>query len=84
MVSLPPALSGWRRSADRTRLPANSLLTGNFTGNFAILELRDPIWYQETAALQPLSEQFPTQVNRDNILGIRESFFGNREFQRDL
>jgi hypothetical protein len=28
---------GWRRSADRTRLHANSLLTGNFTGNFAIL-----------------------------------------------
>src|ERR1700693_1904154 len=25
-------LPGWRRSADRTRLQANSLLTGNFTG----------------------------------------------------
>jgi hypothetical protein len=25
---------GWRRSADRTRLRRNSLLTGNFTGNF--------------------------------------------------
>jgi hypothetical protein len=30
-------LAGWRRSADRTRLHTNSLLTGNFTGNFAIL-----------------------------------------------
>jgi hypothetical protein len=29
-------LAGWRRSADRTRLRTNSLLTGNFTGNFAI------------------------------------------------
>jgi Arm DNA-binding domain len=29
---LPP----WSCSADRTRLQANSLLTGNFTGNFAI------------------------------------------------
>jgi hypothetical protein len=29
-------LPGWRRSADRTRLHANSLLTGNFTGNSAI------------------------------------------------
>ena len=30
---------GWRRSADRTRLQANSLVSGNFTGNFAILGL---------------------------------------------
>jgi hypothetical protein len=29
-------MAGWRRSADRTRLQENSLLTGNFTGNFAI------------------------------------------------
>ena len=36
-------MPGWRRSADRTRLHANSLLTGNFTGNFAILGLREPI-----------------------------------------
>jgi hypothetical protein len=78
--SLSVGLPGWRRSADRTRLPANSLLTGNFTGNFAILKLRDTIWYQETAALQPLSEQFPTQINRENILRIRELFSGNREF----
>jgi hypothetical protein len=35
--SHPAALPGWRRSADRTSLWANSLLTGNFTGNFAIL-----------------------------------------------
>jgi hypothetical protein len=32
-------LGGWRRSADRTRLHTNSLLTGNFTGNLAISEL---------------------------------------------
>src|SRR6202022_4222566 len=36
-------LGGWRRSADHTRLHWNSLLTGNFTGNFAILGLRDTI-----------------------------------------
>ena len=29
-------LSGWRRSADRTRLQAYSLLTGNFAGNFVV------------------------------------------------
>jgi hypothetical protein len=32
-------MAGWRRSADRTRLHANSLLTGNLTGNFAVLGL---------------------------------------------
>jgi hypothetical protein len=73
-------MPGWQRSADRTRLRANSLLTGNFTGNFAILGLRDAIWYQETAALQPLLEQFPTQTNRENILRNREFLAGNREF----
>jgi hypothetical protein len=41
--SLSAGVVGWRRSADRTRLQANSLLTGNFTGNFAILGLRDTI-----------------------------------------
>src|SRR5258708_27061024 len=32
-------MAGWRRSADRACLQANSLLTGNFTGKFVILEL---------------------------------------------
>jgi hypothetical protein len=36
-------LPGWRPSADRTRLQANSLLTGNFTGNFAFLGLWEAI-----------------------------------------
>src|SRR5258706_8409293 len=75
------ASPGWRRSADRTNLHANSLVSGNFTGNFAILRLRDTIWYQETAALQPVLEEFPTQINSENILGNSESFPGNREFQ---
>jgi hypothetical protein len=43
VVSLSVGLVGWRRSADRTRLQANSLLTGNFTGNFAISGLKGPI-----------------------------------------
>jgi len=34
--SLGAALPGWRRSAHRAGLHANSLLTGNFTGKFAI------------------------------------------------
>ena len=33
----PFTINGWRRSADRTRLRAESLLTGNFTGKLAIL-----------------------------------------------
>jgi hypothetical protein len=31
------------------------------------LGLRDTIKYQETAALQPLFEQFPTQIIREKI-----------------
>ena len=60
-------LAGWRRSADRTRLHANSLLTGNFKGNFAILVPQKPILLHETAVLQRLFDQFPTQINRKNI-----------------
>ena len=37
-------LPGWRRSGDRTSLQANSLLTGNFTGNSAISGLPRPIF----------------------------------------
>jgi hypothetical protein len=37
--SLSAGLAGWGCSADRTRLHTNSLLTGNFTGNVAILGL---------------------------------------------
>src|SRR5260370_35258057 len=44
-ASLTVGLPGWRRSADRPSLQANSLvyISGNFTGNFAILGLRDTI-----------------------------------------
>ena len=35
-------VAGWRRSADRTRLRADSLLTGNLTGKIAILGAREP------------------------------------------
>src|ERR1700682_1201898 len=72
-------LAGWRRSADRTSLQANSLVSGNFTGNFAILGLRDTILCQETAALQPLLEQFPTQIISENILENSEFSNGIRD-----
>jgi len=64
---------------DRTSLKANSLVSGNFTGNFAILGLRDTILCQETAALQPLLEQFPTQIISENILENSEFSNGIRE-----
>jgi hypothetical protein len=70
--SLKTRLAGWRRSADRTCLHTNSLLTGNFTGNFAISGLEDRISEQETAVLQRFFSQFPTKFNRENIFENRE------------
>jgi hypothetical protein len=71
---------GWRRSADRTRLQANSLLTGNFTGNFTIPEGQETILELEPAVPQRLFGQFPTQINRENISRNREFISRNREF----
>jgi len=73
---------GWRRSADRTRLHANSLLTGNFTGNFSILGPETPISLRKAAALQRLLAQFPKQINRENLSKNREFSTDNREFHR--
>src|SRR6266853_162911 len=73
-------MAGWRRSADRARLPADSLLTGNFTGNFAILGVEADFSEQEAAVPQRLFEQFPTQTSREDISGNREYFTQNREF----
>jgi hypothetical protein len=60
--SLNRGLLGRRCSADRTRLHAISLLSGNLTGNSAILRHLETVLAQETAVLQPLIEQFPTQL----------------------
>ncbi len=78
--SLGAGLVGWRRSADRTRLQANSLLTGNFTGKIAVSGLLRPISWQEAAVPQRLLAQFPTQINRENISKNREFLAVNREF----
>jgi hypothetical protein len=67
-------LSGWRRSADRARLHANSLLSGNLTGNFDVSGHFVTIFSTETAALQRLLAQFPTAINR-------EFYSNNREFK---
>jgi hypothetical protein len=79
IFSEPPALPGWRRSADRTCLQTNSLRSGNLTGNSAHLR---PTWSflaQETAVPQPLIEQFPTQINREIISKNRDFRSSNRE-----
>jgi len=45
ILSQTAGLPGWPRSADRARLQAKSLVSGNFTGNFAILRPRGTIHY---------------------------------------
>jgi hypothetical protein len=47
-------MPGWRRSADGTHLQGNTLLTGNFTGSFAISGLRDALLKAEVTVLQRL------------------------------
>jgi hypothetical protein len=73
-------MGGWRRSTDRASLRPNSLLTGNFTGKFAVLGLFAPNWCRETTVPQAFLAQFPIQTIRENILKIREFRTSNREF----
>jgi hypothetical protein len=63
---------GWRGSADRTRLQANSLLTGNFIRNFAFSGRSEANSLQETAVLQRFIAHFPKQVNKEKITDNRE------------
>jgi hypothetical protein len=70
--SLSPGLLGWRRSADRARLHAISLLSGSLTGNFVILGHLETAFARESTVLQPLVEQFPTQFNREIISRNRD------------
>src|SRR5437016_2062643 len=68
-----------------------NMVSGNFTGNFAILGFRYAIEYQETPALQPLLEQSPTQIISENILknsefsnGIRDLLLKNPRIQESF
>jgi hypothetical protein len=72
-------LDGWRRSADRAGLHINSLLTGNFTGNFAIIRSHGRYEQQETTLLQPFPERFPAESIRENSLTNRERKTQSRE-----
>jgi hypothetical protein len=73
-------MPGWRCSADRTGLPANSLLTGNLTGKIAISEGQGLVLVQEATVLQRFYIHFPARLNREIFLGIREISSRNREF----
>src|SRR5262245_11466425 len=58
-------LSGWRRSADRTRLQPNSLQTGNFSGKLRLRWLGITTLEPKYAAVQRFPGQFPTPNNRE-------------------
>jgi hypothetical protein len=78
--SLKRGMPGWRCSADRTGLHEISLLSGNLTGNFAILRHLETVLAQKPAVLQPLIEQFPTQINRENYFGDQGIFIRQQGF----
>jgi hypothetical protein len=79
--ALSPALGlpGWRCSTDRTSLREKSLLSGNLTGNFAILGIPKAIPDRESAVLQRLFEKFAERINRENSWVSREISEGIRE-----
>jgi hypothetical protein len=77
--SAPYGLPGWRRSADRMGLPVNSLLTGNFTGKYAISELSGAISCRETAVPQRLFKNYSTKINSENFQENREFPSGDSE-----
>lgn len=77
-------LVGWRRSADRARLRAISLLSGNFTGKITISGLKATILKQETTAPQRLFSKFPKQTIREISPKNREFQADNREFSRQI
>jgi len=79
-VSMTSELPGWRRSADRARLQANSLLTGNFTGNFAIQGFESRFCRQEVPVLQRFFASSLRKLTGKIFRGNRETLVDNREF----
>jgi hypothetical protein len=55
-------LDGWRCSDVQPNLHRNSLLTGNFTGNFANLALERLDQIRKAPVLQAFLEQFPAKA----------------------
>jgi hypothetical protein len=84
VVSPASAVVGWRRSADRTFLQLNSLLSGNLTGNFVYFEHPRDLSGAKPAVRRALFKQFPGLVNRENYSRIREISRRNRERDQQL
>ena len=59
-------------------------ISGNFTGNFAILGLPGRISWQEAAVPQRLFAQFPARIIREKILKNKEFLSGIREFESEI
>src|SRR6516164_1645366 len=57
----------------------NSLLTGKFTGNFADSASPQRFSHPIDAPIQTVTAKFPTQQNREFLLGNREGLRANRE-----
>ena len=72
-------VGSWRSSADRPLLCQLSLLTGNFTGNFAKSRLREHQRLQIMSPLQRFRCEFPTQKNRELFWQCTEFLDINRE-----
>jgi hypothetical protein len=73
-------MAGWRRSADRTFLRANSLQTGNLTEKTQGSGGSGDDSRAEHCCGAALSEQFPMIFNREIISWISEMFDRNSEF----
>jgi hypothetical protein len=72
-------VGGWRRSAVRAGLRLNSLVTGNFTGNFAILQSGQPQLRSESLGPQVFLAKFPKKITGYFFSDNREFFLANSE-----
>jgi hypothetical protein len=82
-IGIPLLIPAWLAGDAVLIAPVSSqipLLTGNFTGNFAILAPCEPISMQDTAVLQRFIAQFPKQIIREKISKNKEFLGGIREF----
>jgi hypothetical protein len=73
-------MPGWRRSTDRAGLRANSLQTGNFTGNFTFLDIQAPLREQETTVLQSLHGNSLCKLTGKKFRLAGKILIGIREF----
>src|SRR5439155_18815850 len=85
---------GWRRSADRTRLYANFLVAGSFTGNSAVLGVlerifnsRKPLYcsrFSNSSLVKLTGKLFQRSGNLLAITGIFRTNRGLRKMATDV